>query len=105
MNAQNELAFRKRRLKDHGHDPDRDPRVAAWRGENARLSQASVLKTNGGPNYYVGQRRPLMSASASDVLPGDHRVSSGCGGAIVKEQEGRTVRLSLAAGARELTVH
>ena len=37
VNAQNELAFRRRRLKDHGQDPDRDPRVIAWRGEIARL--------------------------------------------------------------------
>jgi RsiW-degrading membrane proteinase PrsW (M82 family) len=37
VNAQNELAFRKRRLKDHGLDPDGDPRIAAWRIEIARL--------------------------------------------------------------------
>jgi protease PrsW len=37
VNAQNELAFRKRRLKDYDQDPDRDPRVVAWRTEIARL--------------------------------------------------------------------
>ena len=37
VNAQNELAFRKRRLKDHGLDPDGDPLVAAWRIEISRL--------------------------------------------------------------------
>jgi protease PrsW len=37
VNAQNELAFRKHRLKDSGLDPDCDPLVVAWRGEIARL--------------------------------------------------------------------
>ena len=37
VNAQNELAFRKRRLKDHGLDPDGDPLIAAWRIEISRL--------------------------------------------------------------------
>lgn len=37
VNAQNELAFLKHRLKDNGLDPDRDPLVVAWRGEIARL--------------------------------------------------------------------
>ena len=37
VNAQNELAFRKRRLKDNGLDPNHDPLVVAWRGEIARL--------------------------------------------------------------------
>jgi protease PrsW len=40
VNAQHELAFRKRRLKDHGRDPDRDPLVAARRAEIARLRSA-----------------------------------------------------------------
>jgi hypothetical protein len=31
VNAQHELAFRRRRLKDAGHDPDQDPVVARWR--------------------------------------------------------------------------
>jgi hypothetical protein len=31
VNAQNELAFRKRRVRDRGGDPDADPGVAAWR--------------------------------------------------------------------------
>ncbi len=33
VNAQNELAIRKRRLKDRGFDPESDPLVARWRGE------------------------------------------------------------------------
>jgi hypothetical protein len=37
VNAQNELAFRKRRLKDLGLNCERDPIAAAWRGEIARL--------------------------------------------------------------------
>ena len=38
VNAQNELAFRKRRLRDLGYDPDADPVVAGWRNqiENVR---------------------------------------------------------------------
>jgi RsiW-degrading membrane proteinase PrsW (M82 family) len=31
VNAQNELAFRKRRVRDRGGDPEADPGVAAWR--------------------------------------------------------------------------
>jgi hypothetical protein len=42
VNAQHELAFRKRRLKDAGQDPDRDPLVAAWRGEIVRLRNLPV---------------------------------------------------------------
>ncbi len=37
VNAQNELAFRKRRLADRGFDAERDPVVAAWRAEIATL--------------------------------------------------------------------
>jgi hypothetical protein len=37
VNAQNELAFRKRRLKDDGFDPDGDPLVAAWREKISSL--------------------------------------------------------------------
>ncbi|RPI13918.1 MAG: protease PrsW [Lysobacterales bacterium] len=37
VNAQNELAFRKRRLKDRGHDPAADPLVAARRLEIEEL--------------------------------------------------------------------
>ncbi len=33
VNAQHELAFRKRRARDEGRDPERDPLVAAWREE------------------------------------------------------------------------
>lgn len=33
VNAQNELAFRKRRVRDEGRDPERDRLVAAWREE------------------------------------------------------------------------
>jgi RsiW-degrading membrane proteinase PrsW (M82 family) len=37
VNAQHELAFRKRRVRDAGGDPERDPLVAGWRAEIARL--------------------------------------------------------------------
>jgi RsiW-degrading membrane proteinase PrsW (M82 family) len=37
VNAQNELAFRKRRLADRGYDAELDPVVAAWRAEIATL--------------------------------------------------------------------
>jgi len=37
VNAQNELAFRKRRLRDRGFDPEQDPVVAQRRDEIARL--------------------------------------------------------------------
>jgi hypothetical protein len=39
VNAQHELAFRKRRLRDRGFDPAADPRVAARRLQIARLRQ------------------------------------------------------------------
>jgi protease PrsW len=37
VNAQHELAFRKRRLKDDGQNPQQDPVAVAWRREIARL--------------------------------------------------------------------
>jgi hypothetical protein len=37
VNAQNELAFRKRRLADRGYDAERDPVVAGWRAQIAAL--------------------------------------------------------------------
>jgi RsiW-degrading membrane proteinase PrsW (M82 family) len=37
VNAQHELAFRKRRARDEGRDPDADPLVRAWREEIALL--------------------------------------------------------------------
>jgi RsiW-degrading membrane proteinase PrsW (M82 family) len=37
VNAQHELAFRKRRLKDEGLNPDHDPLVNAWRDAIARI--------------------------------------------------------------------
>ena len=37
VNAQHELAFRKRRVRDRGDDPDQDPLVASWRRDIARL--------------------------------------------------------------------
>jgi hypothetical protein len=40
VNAQHELAFRKRRVRDAGRDPERDPLVAGWRAEIARLRAA-----------------------------------------------------------------
>jgi hypothetical protein len=37
VNAQHELAFRKRRVRDAGGDPERDALVAGWRAEIGRL--------------------------------------------------------------------
>ena len=37
VNAQHELAFRKRRVRDEGNDPERDPIVAGWREDIRRL--------------------------------------------------------------------
>ncbi len=46
VNAQNELAFRRWRVKHEGGDPELDPLVHAWRGDIARLravwAQASI---------------------------------------------------------------
>jgi RsiW-degrading membrane proteinase PrsW (M82 family) len=41
VNAQHELAFRKRRVRDDRGDPERDPLVAGWRAEIARLRDAA----------------------------------------------------------------
>jgi len=40
VNAQHELAFRKRRVRDEDRDPDRDRLVAGWREEIGRLREA-----------------------------------------------------------------
>ena len=40
VNAQHELAFRKRRVRDEGEDPERDPIVAGWRETISRLRAA-----------------------------------------------------------------
>jgi hypothetical protein len=40
VNAQHELAFRKRRVRDEDHDPERDRLVAGWREEIRRLRDA-----------------------------------------------------------------
>jgi RsiW-degrading membrane proteinase PrsW (M82 family) len=40
VEAQNELAFRKRRVKHEGNDPALDPLVAGWRTQIARLRRA-----------------------------------------------------------------
>jgi len=37
VNAQHELAFRRRRVRDTGKDPDADPLVVGWRNEIRRL--------------------------------------------------------------------
>ena len=42
VNAQHELAFRKRRVRDERGDPERDPLVAGWRGEIERLRRAGA---------------------------------------------------------------
>jgi protease PrsW len=41
VNAQHELAFRKRRVRDQGNDPERDPVVAGWRDDILRQRQAA----------------------------------------------------------------
>ena len=41
VNAQHELAFRKRRVRDGGGDPEQDRLVAGWRAEIARLRAAA----------------------------------------------------------------
>jgi hypothetical protein len=40
VNAQHELAFRKRRVKDEGKDPERDDLAAGWRDEIRNLRGA-----------------------------------------------------------------
>jgi hypothetical protein len=47
VNAQHELAFRKRRLRDRRLDPEADPRVAARRLQIARLRQLITEKAVG----------------------------------------------------------
>jgi len=37
VNSQHELAFRKRRVRHEGRDPDRDSLAVAWREEIFRL--------------------------------------------------------------------
>jgi hypothetical protein len=37
VNAQHELAFRKRRVREEGNDPEQDPIVAGWREDILRL--------------------------------------------------------------------
>jgi RsiW-degrading membrane proteinase PrsW (M82 family) len=41
VNAQHELAFRKRRVRDEGNDPEQDPIVAGWRDDIRRLRAAA----------------------------------------------------------------
>jgi hypothetical protein len=41
VNAQHELAFRKRRVREEGNDPERDPLVAGWRKDINRLRAAA----------------------------------------------------------------
>jgi protease PrsW len=40
VNAQHELAFRKRRVRDEGKDPEQDPIAAGWRKAIRRLRAA-----------------------------------------------------------------
>ena len=39
VNAQHELAFRKRRVRDAGENPEHDQLIAGWREEIGRLRQ------------------------------------------------------------------
>jgi RsiW-degrading membrane proteinase PrsW (M82 family) len=41
VNAQHELAFRKRRVRDRGEDPGQDPLVLGWRRDIERLRESS----------------------------------------------------------------
>ena len=41
VNAQHELAFRKRRVRDEGNDPEQDGLVAGWREDIRRLRLAA----------------------------------------------------------------
>jgi hypothetical protein len=41
VNAQHELAFRKRRVRSEDGDPERDRLVAGWRAEIRRLRAAA----------------------------------------------------------------
>ena len=41
VNAQHELAFRKRYVREEGNDPERDPLVAEWRKDINRLRAAA----------------------------------------------------------------
>jgi hypothetical protein len=43
VNAQHELAFRKRRVRNEGGDPDSDPLVGAWREDIRHLRHAAPL--------------------------------------------------------------
>lgn len=43
VHAQHELAFRKRRVRDRGGDPERDPLVAGWRRDIQGLRQVSIV--------------------------------------------------------------
>jgi hypothetical protein len=42
VNAQNELAFRKRRVRSNGEDPERDHLANRWREEIRRVRQLSA---------------------------------------------------------------
>jgi hypothetical protein len=41
VNAQHELAFCKRRVREQGNDPEQDPIVAGWREDIRRLRNAA----------------------------------------------------------------
>lgn len=45
VNAQHELAFRKRRVRDDGKDPQRDRLASHWRAEIQRLRQLHTLRS------------------------------------------------------------
>jgi RsiW-degrading membrane proteinase PrsW (M82 family) len=47
VNAQHELAFRRRHVRDDGGDPERDPLVAGWRREVAGLRGAPSTAVSG----------------------------------------------------------
>ena len=44
VNAQHELAFRKRRVRDRGGDPEQDPLAAGWREDIRRLRLSGLTE-------------------------------------------------------------
>jgi hypothetical protein len=69
VNAQHELAFRKRRVRDDGEDPERDPLVAGWRAEIARLRAADHSAPAPYCSAYRRAGRRARCRSASNRQP------------------------------------
>ena len=63
VNAQHELAFRKRRVRDDGKDPERDHLASHWRGEIRRLRNC---QGNEGATFRLACGRSLSTLSGVD---------------------------------------